>query len=347
METIIDPIDINLIKEELTPEKKLRDTNKGGNEIYVIDWKDSPNTLQEIGRLREITFRSSGGGTGLAVDIDEFDLMEKPCKQLIIWDPDAQAIIGGYRYILGPDITLKEDGQPRLATSHLFKFSDIFIRNYLPHVIELGRSFVTPDYQSSKSGAKGLFALDNLWDGLATLMILHPTMTWYFGKVTMYPSYDRCGRDLILHFFWKHFEDKDELIRPIKPVSIEHDARLMNLILKADEVKADYRLLKEAIHSLGTTIPPLVNSYMNTSPTLKMFGTAINDEFGYVEETGILVHFDELYTEKKARHVESYLMQKIEEMKKRFPQLEEGIEQKLYSRWNLRRERAQNKINLK
>ena len=250
METIIDPIDLNLIKSELTPEKKLRDTNKGGNEIYVVDWKDSPNTLQEIGRLREITFRASGGGTGLAVDLDEFDLMEKPCKQLIIWDPEAQAIIGGYRYILGSDITLKEDGQPRLATSHLFNFSQTFIDKYLPHVIELGRSFVTPEYQSSKAGAKALFALDNLWDGLAILMILHPQMTYYFGKVTMYPSYDRCGRDLILHFFWKHFEDKDSLVRPIHPIELEHDTRLMNLILKHDDIKADYKCLKEAIHSL-------------------------------------------------------------------------------------------------
>lgn len=346
MEKIIDPIDINLIKAELTPEKKLRNTNKGGNEIYVVNWKNAPNTLQEIGRLRELTFRSSGGGTGLSVDIDEFDLMEKPCQQLIIWDPDSEAILGGYRFILGPDIGFKEDGQPRLATSHLFKFSDKFIKDYLPHVIELGRSFVTPNYQSSKSGAKGLFALDNLWDGLAILMILHPQMTYYFGKVTMYPSYDRCGRDLILHFFWKHFEDKDDLIRPITPVRIEHDTRLMDLILKSDDIKTDYKYLKEAIHSLGTTIPPLVNSYMNTSPTLKMFGTAINDEFGYVEETGILVHFDELYKEKKARHIESYLSQKIEELKERFPFLEEGIEEKLYSRWLYRRERAQNKINL-
>lgn len=347
MEKIIDPIDVELIKSELTPDKKLRDTNKGGNEIYVVNWKNAPNTLQEIGRLREVTFRSSGGGTGLAVDIDEFDLMEKPCQQLIIWDPDSEAILGGYRFILGPDIELKEDGQPRLATSHLFNFSDTFIKDYLPHVIELGRSFVTPDYQSSKSGAKGLFALDNLWDGLAILMIIHPQMTYYFGKVTMYPSYDRCGRDLILHFFWKHFEDKENLIRPIKPVELEHDARLMNLILKSDDLKTDYKLLKEAIHSLGTTIPPLVNSYMNTSPIIKMFGTAINDEFGYVEETGILVPFDELYKEKKARHIESYLYQKIEELKKRFPQLEEGIEEKLYSRWEDRRKRAQNKINLK
>ena len=166
MEKIIDPVDVNLIKAELTPDKKLRDTNKGGNEIYIVDYKDSPDTMREIGRLREITFRDAGGGTGKSIDIDEFDIMEKPCKQLIVWDPESEAILGGYRFILGPDIQLMENGQPRLATSHLFHFSDKFISDYLPHIIELGRSFVTPEYQSSKAGAKALFALDNLWDGL-------------------------------------------------------------------------------------------------------------------------------------------------------------------------------------
>lgn len=347
MEKIIDPIDISLIRSELTPDKKMRDTNKGGNEIYVIDWRDAPNTLKEIGRLREITFRAAGGGTGKSVDIDEFDLMENPCKQIIIWDPDAQAILGGYRFILGPDIQLMENGQPRLATSHLFKFSERFIKDYIPHIIELGRSFVTPEYQSSKAGAKALFALDNLWDGLATLMILHPQMTFFFGKVTMYPSYDRCGRDLILHFFAKHFPDDEGLAVPYNPIEIEHDPRMMDLILKEKDFKADYKLLKEAIHSLGSTIPPLVNSYMNTSADMKFFGTAVNDEFGDVEETGILVGFDEMYHEKKARHVESYIKQKIRQIKDRFPHVEDQSAEKAASRWISRRKAIQEKIKEK
>ena len=347
MEKIIDPVDINLVKAELTPEKKLRDTNKGGNEIYIVDYKDSPNTMREIGRLREITFRDAGGGTGKAIDIDEFDTMEKPCKQLIVWDPDAEAILGGYRFILGPDIQLMENGQPRLATSHLFKFSDKFINDYLPHVIELGRSFVTPEYQSSKAGAKALFALDNLWDGLTILMVLHPQMTYFFGKVTMYPTYDRCGRDLILHFFAKHFPDNEALAVPYNPLKIDHDPRMMDLILKADDFKTDYKLLKEAIHSLGASIPPLVNAYMNTSPEIKFFGTAINDEFGDVEETGILVDFDEMYLEKKARHVESYIKQKAGWIKQRFPHFGDKHAEKIASRWEVKRKEIQKKVKEK
>lgn len=344
---IIEPVSLDLIKAELTPEKKLRDTNKGGNEIYVIDWKDSPNILREIGRLREITFRAAGGGTGKAADIDEFDLMENPCKQLIIWDPDAEAILGGYRFILGPDIELMENGQPRLATSHLFHFSEKFLRDYLPHIIELGRSFVTPEYQSSKAGAKALFALDNLWDGLATLMILHPQMTYFFGKVTMYPTYDRCGRDLILHFMAKHFPDNEGLVIPFNPIRIEHDPRMMDLILKSDDFKDDYKLLKEAIRTLGTTIPPLVNAYMNTSPEMKFFGTAINDDFGDVEETGILVGFDEMYHDKRARHVESYFKQKVAQVRERFPSLSDKNLEKITSSWEAKRKKIQKKIKEK
>ena len=348
MEKVLDPVSPELLRAELTPDKKLCDTNKAGNEIYVIDGQDAPNVLLEIGRLREIAFRDSGGGTGMSVDLDEFDTTtDHPYKQIIIWDPDASAIIGGYRYILGPDVKMQPDGQPHITSSHMFHYSEEFIRDYLPHVIELGRSFVTPEYQSSKAGAKGIFALDNLWDGLTILMVLHPQMTYFFGKVTMYPAFDRCGRDLILHFFAKHFPDNEALAVPYNPLKIDHDPRMMDLILKADDFKADYKLLKEAIHSLGTSIPPLVNAYMNTSPEIKFFGTAINDEFGDVEETGILVDFDEMYLEKKARHVESYIKQKAGWIKQRFPHFGDKHAEKIASRWEIKRKEIQKKVKEK
>lgn len=337
MEKIIDPVDVNLLKAELTPDKKLCDTHKGGNVIYVITAQDSPNVLREIGRLREVAFRQAGGSSGLALDLDEFDTMEVPYGQIVVWDPDAEAILGGYRYILGPDVALKPDGQPHLATSHMFHFSEEFIADYLPHTIELGRSFVAPEYQSSKAGAKALFALDNLWDGITAIIMRHPQIMYLFGKMTMYPSYDKSGRDLILHFLWKHFPDPDELVRPITPVMPEVDGRLLDLILDEDDFKADYRNLKTAVRKLGTNIPPLVNSYMNTSPTMKMFGTAVNDEFSDVEETGILVCFNEMYEEKKERHIAAFLHEQVRRAHERFPNLEPGFEQKIRKRWEERR----------
>ena len=344
MEPIIAPIDVNILKAELTPAKKLRDTNKSHNEIYVINHHDSPNVMMEIGRLREEAFRDSGGGSGLSMDIDEFDTMQNPYQQLIVWDPEAEKILGGYRYILGPDIKLDSNGQPLLATSHMFHFSEKFIKEYLPYTIELGRSFVAPEYQSSKAGTKALFALDNLWDGLGALCIQRPDMKYFFGKMTMYPEYNREARDLIQHFLFKHFEDKEKLVTPIDPLVIETPVEKMNAILTEDEFKEDYKLLNAEVRRHGVNIPPLVNSYMSLSPTMKMFGGGINHEFSEAEETCILVTFDEIYDAKKARHIDSFIVEKINRMRQRFPIFVEDMGENLKGMIADKRQQIQEKI---
>lgn len=306
MEPIIAPVPVELLKSELTEEKRLRFTNKSNNEIYIVTWQDAPNTLREIGRLREIAFRAAGGGTGKAMDLDEFDTMENPYKQLIVWNPEAEEIIGGYRYLLGTEARFDEQGQPILATSHMFHFSDRFIRDYLPYTIELGRSWVTLEYQNTRAGAKALFALDNLWDGLGALTVVKPGVRYLFGKMTMYPSYDRVARDMILFFLEKHFGDSEGLILPMKPLEIEQDRQEMQRLFCEEEFKADYRILNREVRARGYNIPPLVNAYMCLSPTMKMFGTAINYGFGEVEETGILIAVDEILDEKRVRHIDSF-----------------------------------------
>lgn len=306
MEEIIPRIPRELLLSELTPEKKLRTTNKSGNEIYIVTWQDSPNVVRELGRLREIAFRAAGGGTGLSMDLDEFDTMENPYKQLLVWDPEAQEILGGYRYLLGSEVKLDDNGQPILATSHMFRFSEKFIQEYLPYTIELGRSFVTLEYQSSRMGTKGLFALDNLWDGLGALTVIMPDVRYFFGKFTMYPSYDRMARDMILYFLKVYFSDPDSLILPMKPLSLWHDECIFEKLFEGNDFKQDYRVLNREVRNLGYNIPPLVNAYMGLSPTMKLFGTAINDEFGDVEETGILIAVDEILEEKRVRHIDSF-----------------------------------------
>ena len=307
MEDIIAPISKELLKAELTEDKRLRMTNKSNNQIYIITAQDSPNTMKEIGRLREIAFRAAGGGTGMSMDIDEYDIMDNPYKQLIVWNPEAEEILGGYRYILGTDVRFDEHGAPILATAHMFNFSDKFLKEYLPTPIELGRSFVTLEYQSTRRDSKGLFALDNLWDGLGALTVVMPNVKYFFGKMTMYPSYNRFGRDMILYFLKKHFNDKDKLITPMRPLLIETDEKVLEKLFCHDTFKEDYKVLNAEVRKLGYNIPPLVNAYMSLSPTMRMFGTAINDGFGDVEETGILIAVDEILEEKRVRHIESYL----------------------------------------
>lgn len=306
MEEIIPRVPRELLLSELTPEKRLRTTNKSGNEIYIVTWQDSPNVVRELGRLREIAFRAAGGGTGLSLDLDEFDTMENPYKQLLVWDPEEQEILGGYRYLLGSEVPLDKEGQPILATSHMFRFSEKFVKDYLPYTIELGRSFVTLEYQSSRMGTKGLFALDNLWDGLGALTVIMPGARYFFGKFTMYPSYDRMARDMILYFLKMYFSDPELLILPMHPLSLWHDESIFETLFVGNDFKQDYRTLNREVRNLGYNIPPLVNAYMGLSPTMKLFGTAINDEFGDVEETGILIAVDEILEEKRVRHIDSF-----------------------------------------
>ena len=295
---------------ELTPEKMMRKTNKGGNEIYIVSWQDSPAVIREIGRLREVTFRDAGGGTGEELDLDAFDLSEVPYKQLIVWNPDAREILGGYRFIYCPDAHKDEQGRIELATTELFDFSEKFCKEYIPYTLELGRSFVTPAYQSSKAGAKALFALDNLWDGLGALTVDNPKIRYFFGKVTMYAHFHSDARNMIQYFFMKYFRDDENLVSPKKPFEFHIDLDKMKAIFNGADYAEDYKILVQSVRQFGENIPPLFNAYMNLSPSMKTFGTVLHEQFGKVLETGIILKVDDIYKVKKDRHIETYLRNK-------------------------------------
>ena len=338
MKPIIDPVDRGLLKAELTEERHLRKTNRAGNELYVVG-PEAVNVIREIGRLREIAFRNDGGGTGEPLDIDKFDT--DPAygyKQLVLWDPDAEEIIGGYRFCRCDEAVYDRFGQPILTSSHMFKFSRKFLRDYLPYTLELGRSFVSVDYQSSKAGSKSIYALDNLFDGIAALMVLYKdSMKYLFGKMTIYPLYNHVARDLILRFLSKHFHDPDELVSPYHPIGFETDPVLANLILCESDLRKDYRRLKEAVRNLGTNIPPLVNSYINLSSTMKCFGSTVNDELGNAIETGIMICFNEMYEDKRERHIEAFLRKRLEDIREKHPRFYASAAEKLREHMEKRR----------
>ena len=303
MQEIIEAISKEVLKSELTKERFLRHTRKGDNEIYVVNQKNAPHTLQEIGRLREVTFRASGGGTGLSVDLDEFDTNDICYEQLIVWSPEDEEIIGGYRFIKCADAIDKTTDEIHLSTTHYFDFTDRFIKEYLPYTIELGRSWVQPNFQPTVNPRKGLFALDNIWDGLGALVIFNPEIKYFFGKVTMYPNYNTASRDFLLHFMHHFFPDNENLMKPFHPLVQDYDKKYVEEQLKGLDFKDGFKVLNAAVRENGEFIPPLVNIYMNLSPTMKTFGTAVNPEFGNVEETGILVTIADIFEEKKERHM--------------------------------------------
>lgn len=303
MEPIIPPVPREKILQELTKEKFLRKTNAINNEIYIVDANDSPNILLEIGRLREITFRAAGGGTGKSVDIDEYDVGANPFKQLIVWNDEQQEIISSYRFILGKDVPIDEHGYPHTPTSKLFKFSPKFIENQWQKTIELGRSFVQPKYQATNNMRIGLFSLDNMWDGLGTLIVDYPEMEFFFGKMTMYNSYNRVARNLIFNYLNKHFKGDDSLVQPFHPT---HHIRQEPKLFTSGNLMEDFKILNKNIRDIKTTIPPLIKAYMTLSSTMQYFGASANPEFGEVEEIAILVTIKDIYEKSFTRHVATY-----------------------------------------
>jgi hypothetical protein len=308
MKPIIAPVDKEILKQELTIDKFLRPTNKAHNEIYVVTAHNAPNVMREIGRLRELSFRSGGGGSGEEIDTDAYDYMEKPYYQLIVWDPIAAVIIGGYRYLPGSEVDLDKNGQPKFVMSHLFIFSNQFIKEYIPYTIELGRAFVQPDYQTSKMGIKSLFALDNLWDGLGALIHTVKDARYFIGKVTIYSKYPVTARELIYEYLSRYFPDPDKLIFPknIIHVSQKSKALAKKLYIEKDS-SGNYKELQKAIRAQGETIPSMFHAYIGLTDTMRVFGSIFDADFGDVYETGIMITMDDLLETKKMRYVVPYI----------------------------------------
>ena len=307
MEEIINPVDTDLLLHELEGHL-LRPSNKAGNLLYDITAHECPNVMRELGRLREISYRAGGGGTGKELDIDELDLMARPYHQLIVWDPDAQQIIGGYRYMLGEEIETDEHGQPRIASAHLFHFSPHFMSEYLPKTIEFGRAFVQPKYQQREMGVKALFALDNIWDGIGAVLYNHPQIRYMIGKVTLYPSFNPLVRDLLYTYLERFHPAGENLLTPYHPLPISAEAKKWaDEVFEGEDPTANLHALQLAIRQHGLTVPAMFAAYLNVTNRMRTFGTSINDEFGDVLETGIMVDLNTVYPEKKDRYITTYV----------------------------------------
>lgn len=304
---IIEPVPVEEIMAELTADKFLRRTNFGGNQIYSVTSHNSPAVMREVGRLRELAFRTAGGGTGKEMDIDAYDLDSEPYHQLVVWDPKFQLIMGGYRYKQLRKAARDENGNYILATGRLFNFTDTFTEEFVPHTLELGRSFVHPEYQAGNAGRKSLFALDNLWDGIGALIAELDDVRFLFGKVTMYKHYKVKARDLLLYFMKRFCADANRMLYPKLPVLPETNDSEFEGFFTGEDYLTNYKILARRIREFGENVPPLINAYLNISPTMRSFGTSINEAFGGVEETGILITVKDIYEQKTDRHLLTYV----------------------------------------
>lgn len=302
MKPVIAPVETEILLHELEGHL-LRPSNKAGNLIYDITAHECPNVMREIGRLREISYRAGGGGTGKELDIDDQDIMPRPYHQLIVWDPDNNQIIGGYRYLFGHEAEIR-NGQPFITSAHLFHYSERFIRDYLPNTIEFGRAFVQPMYQKREMGVKALFALDNIWDGIGAVLFNHPEMRYMIGKVTIYPGYNEQARELIYAYLDRYHKGEQGLIEPYHPLLSQP---LTHSPFEGEDKQENYHILQHAVREQGTVIPPIFTAYLNLTNDLQFFGNAINDEFSDVLESGIMVDLETVYPEKKERYINSYI----------------------------------------
>lgn len=307
MKDIIAPVSRAVLRHELNERLFIRPSHKGGNLIYDFHASEAPNAMLEIGRLREMAFRRGGGGTGEAVDIDRFDT-DGPYRQLIVWDPDHEQIVGGYRYVFLDEADTLHSGEPDIVSTHMFSYSREFLDHYLPCTAELGRAFVQPMYHDEAMGIKSIVSLDNLWDGLGALIYNHPEIKHMIGKVTIYPDYDKAARELLYAYLERYFPSRGGLLTLRKPISISDEARRMaDRVFEGDNKQANYSRLKHAVREMGTLTPPLFNAYVGLSNTMQTFGTGINDEFGNIFDTGMMLTIADIFPEKLARYIDPYI----------------------------------------
>ena len=306
IEKIIKPISKKILINELKVALFLRPTRVGNNEVYIFSAEQCPNLMQEVGRLRELTFREAGAGFGTKVDIDHYDTDEHCCKQLIVWDPIKKEIIGGYRFNLFYDLKNKDLKDVPLSNKSLYNISDKFASEYVPYLVELSRAFIQPMFQPKYAGRKAAFSLDNIWDGLGALVVKYPFLKYYFGRLTFFSNYNSTVRDLIFYFFQKHLKGDTSLLQAKETLLLDTPISYLKKKINMSDVKEDYKSLQLIAKEHNAIIPPLMKSYYNASNSLKVFDPVFDSYFGSSYAAAIIVTIKDIYPSYIKRYIKPY-----------------------------------------
>jgi len=247
---VIHPVDPKKIKKQLLNAKILIDVN-GKKKVYLLQGdKIFPDVIKEIARLREITFRKVGEGSGLKLDTDLYDTYY---DHLVLWDEEALEIIGAYRLGLGDDI-LQKFGPRGFYSSTLFNFSQQF--NYhLPYSIELGRSFIQAKYWNST-------ALDTLWMGIGKFLADHPKIQFLFGPVSLSNAIPQDAKELIVFFYRKWYGGSNNLVTAKSRFRIsEQREKTLSELFSSNDYREEIKLIKQNLRFYGVSIPALYKQY--------------------------------------------------------------------------------------
>ena len=292
VQTIAHPARRKALRDDLYQAQQLGETDDG-KKIFLYDYEPDSPVIHEIGRLRELSFRSVEEGTGNSMDIDKYDSYY---RHLVLWDENDLEIVGAYR--IGECATIvKEKGLDGLYSSTLFKFEETFV-DHLPKAIELGRSFVQPRYWGKRS-------LDYLWFGIGAYLRHNPKIKYLFGPLSLSQAYSRPPTELILSFYNQQFSAKPKMASALKPFELTPQVLAIANEDFADDYKSSYKRLNKKLKHYGVKVPTLYKQYSEVCKPggCQFIAFNIDAEFNYCIDSLILVDLEQIKEKRKKRYL--------------------------------------------
>jgi hypothetical protein len=291
-ETVVHPVSRSLLKRQLYKSELLGET-ADGKKIFLHDAQENDVVLTEVGRLRELTFRTVEEGTGGKIDIDKYD---RYYRHIILWDDSDLEIVGAYRVGEGSRI-LRQLGLKGLYTTTLFDFS-ASLQNLLPQSLELGRSFVQPRYWGRRS-------LDYLWYGIGAYLRNHPEIRYLFGPVSLSNAYPAASKELIVSFYQHQFGSSQALAKPLMPFELSRETRAFAAQRFSADYKTGFETLNRELERYGVKVPTLYKQYSELCDDrgCEFLAFNIDPEFNYCVDSLILVDLDKVKIKKRQRYI--------------------------------------------
>ncbi|MGY6274625.1 lysophospholipid acyltransferase family protein [Methylomonas sp. MgM2] len=294
--TVVHPEDAKTIKKALLQSRLLGET-RDGKKIFLYQFKDDCPVMTEIARLRELTFRTVEEGTGLALDLDKFDVYY---SHIVLWDDNALEIVGAYRVGEGPKI-MDSHGIEGFYTNTLFDLNGDFAA-LLPFSIELGRSFVQPRYW-------GQHSLDYLWYGIGAYLREQPEIKYLFGPVSISNAYPQLAKELIIGFYKQQFGGELPKAQAKKPFVISEQCRQFSLQEFNGDYATSFKILNSELRKLGVKVPTLYKQYVElcVDKGCHFIDFNIDPDFNNCIDSLIMVEIDKIAPKKRIRYIESTL----------------------------------------
>lgn len=294
--TIGAPKNKKILKDEVRKAEFLG-TTIDGKKIILADAEQSPFLLRELGRVREISFRAIGGGTGRSHDNDLYD---NYYRHLILWDDEDLEIVGAYRIGECTKI-IKERGKEALYTYNLCNFNEHF-EEYRDNSVELGRSFVQPKYWGSR-------ALDNLWQGVGAYLAYHPKIKYTYGTVTINADTPKQAVEALVYFYSFYFSCETKMMKAKTPYIIsDENESLFYKIFKDLEYKEAFVILKKYLKDMGSSVPTLFKQYaeLYEEGAVRFFDFNVNTAWAGVIEGFIIADNSKMKPAKRTRYIENF-----------------------------------------